>query len=290
MTFERYKLFESRSLAHRLFKRHHTHFNDIYWSQRIAHNHIFAQTKPFSRSDPVNSLFTPMTTELRNNRTLGQWGDWYSDFDTWTRMGYIIALAGYLETYIAQISVAAFESTPSLIFGGGPKIDGAIYLKYNHKYDLYDYSESLTRGSWQSRISAYKNYFGSCPFEQHISDLELLRRLRNDAGHSFGRDIKSMKFAQAWEVKKLKKIPDEKIMHFLMLVEDIANSIDEQIAETYVGQYEIIKVYHNWFSTLKNKSHLNQKEIAKLFRTHFHQLTSAVYLPAKKLIPYYESL
>lgn len=290
MSFNRYKLFESRSLAHRLFKRHHTHFNDIYWSQRVAYKHVFSLTQPFSRDDSVTSLFNLENSENRNGRNLGDWADWYSAFDCWSRMAYIVGLAGYLETYIAQVSVAAFESTPSLILGGGPKIDGAVFLKHNPDYDLYSYSESLTRGDWQSRVSAYKGFFGSCPFENNISTLEKLRRLRNDAGHSFGRDIKSMRFAQGWEVNKLVKISDDKIIEFLQLVESVANSIDSHIAENFIGQYEIIKVYHRWRKTANQANRYSPKALPKKFRKHFYDLTSGIYHPANKMMEYYDSL
>ncbi|TRY29768.1 hypothetical protein [Aliiglaciecola sp. M165] len=290
MSFERYKLFEYRSLAHRLFKRHHTHFNDIYWSQRIANRHVFSLTKPYKRDDSITLLFNPTTDEIRNSRSLGEWADWYSDFDRWSRLASIVGLAGYLETYIAQVSVAAFESTPSLVLGGGPKVDGAVFLKHNANYDLYQHSESLTRGDWQARVSAYKGFFGSCPFENLISELEKLRILRNDAGHSFGRDIKSMRFAQGWEVKKLANISDSKIIDFLKLVESVANSIDSHIAEEYVGQYEIIKVYHQWLPTLENANRYAQKERAKKFRKYFFELTSGIYSPALKMMDYYDSL
>lgn len=290
MSLHRYRLFEGRSLAHRLFKRHHTHFNNIYWSQRVSYKHVFSLTKPFERHDPVASLFDLKTEEVRNGSVLGQWADWYSDFDRWSRMAYIVGLAGYLETYIAQVSVAAFESTPSLVLGGGPKIDGAIFLKYNAKYDLYAHSESLTRGDWQARISAYKRLFGTCPFENRLSELEDLRKLRNDAGHSFGRDIKSMKFAQGWEVNKLKDISDGKIVEFLELVESVANSIDDHIAEEFIGQYEIIKVYHLWLKDLDNAFKYSQKELAKKFRTHFYELTSGTYRATSHLMEYYDYL
>lgn len=292
MLFDRYKLFNKRSLAHRLFKRHHTHFNDIYWSHKVARAHAFQSTSSSKREDITSSLFNPKFEEVRNSRRLGEWGVWYSEFDDWTRMSAVMAMAGYLETYIAQVTTAAFESAPSLIFGGGAMIDGAAFLKHNPKYDLYEHSEQFTRGSWQSRISAYKNFFGSCPFESKLSDLEKLRILRNDVGHSFGRDIKSMKFAQSWEVKKLPKISDKRLVIFLDLVEQVAESIDNHIASKYVGQYEIIKVYHNWHETMEAKQMLlrGSKIYIKGFRKHFSKLTSSPYLAARSLIEYYDNL
>ncbi|MBL0612278.1 hypothetical protein JD508_18800 [Aeromonas jandaei] len=290
MTFERYDLFEGRSLAHRLFKRHHTHFNNIYWSQRTSFRHLFSLTKNHNKNDPVTSLFTLGGNEVRDFCTLGDWGNWYSDFDRWSRMAYIIGLAGYLETYIAQVATAAFESSPSLILGGGPKVDGATFLKHNSKYNLYSHSEPLTKGDWQARASAYKRYFSSCPFSAYISELEWLRGRRNDVGHTFGRDIKSMHFAQGWEVKKLADISDKDIMNMLNVIESVANAIEKDIAKEFIGQYEVVKVYHQWISTQKEPYKYNLKQTSKLFRRHFYTLTSGSYTPSIRMINYYNSL
>jgi len=290
MPFERYKLIEERSLAYRLFKRHHTHFNDIYWSHKVSSGHAFSSTRQIKPTDTVKSHFNPQNIEIRDGRTLKDWSKWYSGFDDWTRMAAIIGIAGYLETYIAQISASAFESSPSLIFGGGPKIDGATFLKHNSTYDLFSYTESLTKGDWQSRISSYKKYFGSCSFENRISDLEKLRTLRNDAGHSFGRDIKLMKFAQSWEVKSLPKITDKKMALFLELVQTVAFEIDKQVAETYIGQYEVIKLYHIWLLSNNNIRTRGRKVVVKEFKKHFYNVTSSIYGDGFDLYDYYKKL
>ncbi len=291
MSFNRDGLFHKRTLAWRLFKRHHTHFNQIYWAHRAASVHAFSSTRPFKTSDKSEKLFTFASGAPRVVATLGEWADAYSAFDRWNRMAAIVAIAGYLETYIAQVSTAALESCPSLIFGGGPKVDGAIYLKNNPRYDLYPYTEGLTRGDWQSRISAYKKLFGACPFEPSLATLEELRKLRNDAGHSFGRDIKSMSFAPKWIVEKLPSISDTKMLSFLSLVDSVAENIEEQLASTYVGQYEIIKVFHRWLPTA-SISIAQRKELAKAFSVHLNDITANCYPKQKAmgLIAYYASL
>lgn len=291
MIFKRYKLFYGRTLAWRLFKRHHTHFNDILWAHKMAMAHAYASTRPFSRTDRSDVLFEYATGNRRAAATLGEWADHYSDFDRWTQMASIVAISGYLETYIAQIGVAALESCPSLIFGGGPKLEGAILLKNNPKYDLYPYTEPLVRGDWQARISAYKRLFGMCPFEGAVGDLERLRNLRNDAGHSFGRDIESMKFAAKWLVQPIPRISEEDLQRHLGLVEVVATAIEEHLASSYVGQYEIIKLFHRWVTSVP-PPRAGVKTRAKAFSVHVASLTSNPYGigPGVDLIKYYDSL
>jgi len=207
-------------------------------------------------------------------------------------MAAVVAIAGYLETFIAQIATAALESDPSHVFGGGPRIDGSVYLKHNPKYDLYSHVEPLVRGDWQSRSAAYTRLFGSCPYSNPttISDLERLRTLRNDAGHSFGRDINSMSFAPAWLVQKLPNIAEKHLTALLAVAEDVAWKIESQLA-TMVGQYEVVKVFHRWRPTSKNLS-ASPRVLAKEFSVHFNALTGTPYgkNPAIGLISYYESL
>ena len=290
MAFDRHALFYGRTLAWRLFKRYHTHFNHAFWSHSAAKTFSFSSTRPFNRSDSTDQLFAFAKGNRRVPDTLGAWADAYADFDRWTRMAAVVAIAGYLETFLTQIGTAALESCPSLVFGGGPKIDGAIYLKHNPKYGLYQYAEPLVRGEWQARISAYNRLFGACPFYSELGQLELLRKVRNDAGHSFGRDIKSMQFAGTANVEKLSRLSDRKIHDFLSLIESVATKVENDLAKL-VGQYELIKLFHIWLPT-RGVIRFNRTELARQFGLHVHELTQNSYGKRRtiELIRYYEKL
>lgn len=290
MTFNRNSLLHKRTLAWRLFKRHHTHFNDIFWSHKTAKAHVYSCTRDYSRDDATGHLFQFASGNRRVPDTLGKWADAYSAFDQWMQMASIMAIVGYLETYIAQVSTAALESCPSYIFGGGGYIDGAIFLKSNPKYDMYRYTEPLVRGDWQARASAYKALFGTCPYIEFISQLEQLRKLRNDTGHCFGRDIESMSFAPRWLVQRLPRITDNAIQGHMKIIEDVAMAIEVHLAPS-VGQYEIIKVLHKWLPTVPSPRP-GIKLLAKSFSCHINDLTGNAYGkgPAVELIKYYLNL
>ncbi|ALU88244.1 hypothetical protein Hrubri_1028 [Herbaspirillum rubrisubalbicans M1] len=244
MGFDRGIPFFGKTLAWRLFKRHHTHFNVGYWANEAAVRYAFSSTKPFTRDDQSTKLFSLSNNPRRLPKTLGEWADGFSDFNQWTQLASVIAISGYLETYIAQVSTAALESRPALIFGGSFEVDGAALLKAGNKHDFYDHVESLVRGDWQSRISGYTKLFGSCPFEAEIANLERLRKLRNDAGHTFGRDIKSMRFAESSIVQSLPRIKTQQIQEFLKLAESVASTIEQDVGLKYVGAYESIRLFH----------------------------------------------
>lgn len=290
MAFSRQGLFHHHTLAWRLFKRHHTHFNEIFWAHKTAKAHAYTSTASYAREDLTGALFKLAVNNRRVPETLGGWADAYSAFDQWTQMASIIAIVGYLETYIAQVSTAALESCPSLLFGGGPVVDGAVYLKTNPKYDLYNHTEPLVRGDWQARVSAYKRLFEHCPFDASIGSLERLRKLRNDTGHSFGRDIESMSFAPTWLVQKLPNIEDKDVQKYLSTIDAVASAVEAHLAPV-VGQYEVIKVFHRWRLS-PNAPRGDNKGLAKSFSAHINTLTGNSYgtAPAIGLIKYYDSL
>lgn len=292
MSFNRNSAFSGKSLAWWLFKRHHTHFNDIFWAHKLAKEHIFSCTKAFQRTDSSQLLFSSKILGRRIPATLGEWGENYSDFDRWSQMASVLAIAGYLETYIAQVSTAALESSPSLVLGGGILFDGGQLLKTNPKYDLSGYVEPLVRGDWQARMAAYKGFFRSCPFEHRISDLEKLRKLRNDTGHTFGRDIKLINYNPSRIVKNLKKISDDAIQEYLSLAESVASAIEDHLVEKYIGAYEAIKLFHHWLPSISHHAKSDHKVLAKQFSAHFNEMTLSPYglQRARGLIKYYYAL
>ena len=281
---------DGRTLAWRLFKRSHTHFNDIYWAHRVAKTHAYAATRGASRDSPVDSKFETGDIGRRAATTLSGWGQHYDHFHRWTHMAAVLAMAGYLETYIAQIATSALESSPAHVFGGGGGVDGAIYLKFSPKYDLYDYVEPLVRGDWQARASAFSKLFGEFPYKNDIGVLEKIRKLRNDASHSFGRDIGEMKFAASWVVQPIPKIREDLLQAYLGCIERVAIGIEGQLGRL-VGSFEIVKVFHRWH-TNERGSETSIRLNARRFNKHLIKLAEVYIGPrrAVSLIEYYERL
>lgn len=290
MTFDRRVPFFGRTLAWRLFKRHHTHFNDIFWANRAASKFAYAATRPYQRSDQASVLFALPGNPQRLAPTLGVWADDYSDFNHWTQLAAVIALCGYLETYIAQVATAALESCPALVFGGTTQVDGTLLLKAGNSYDFYSHAEPLVRGSWQARTSAYARLFGHCPFVGEVGRLERLRALRNNAGHTFGRDIKLMRFSESSLVQPLPKISDTEIKEYLELVNTVATATETHLGNTYVGSYEVVRLFHTWRANLKPPLG-NLRQLARAFSIYFNSVTENPYGVARSeaLARYYDA-
>ena len=291
MPFNRSVLFHGYTLAWRLFKRHHTQLNSMFWAHTAAKEHSCDAAEAFSTSDPTGRVFTYATSHLRVPATVKDWTQGYADFDEWTRLASVLAVSGYLETFIAQIANAALESNPSLVFGGGMRVEGAVFLKRNAKYDLYEYVEKMVRGEWPKRIRAYRKHFANCPFERYKNDLEELRKLRNDAGHTFGRAIKSMRFAAGSLPSKFPKVSDRKLQLFLAVAESVAMLVENHLGPSEVGQYEIIRLLHHWLPTNRS-SGIARRSLARAFTKYITSVTGNGYGidRAVELIDYYDAL
>ena len=115
-----------------------------------------------------------------------------------------------------------------------------------------------------------------------------MRKLRNNAGHSFGRDISSLQFAERSLVTRLPPIPDERIIAFLSVTDKVANAVERHLSQ-YIGCYEIIRAYHFWKQEKKPRG--SRGEIGKLFSTYTNEITGS---PVGKnaavtLIDFYET-
>ena len=288
----RWHCVRGKTLAWWLFKSHHTHFNDIYWNHRAVSAFAFASTRAYTKADNTESLFEYAKGNRRIAPTLGQWAAHYDDFERWTRSAGILAIAGYLETYLAQVATAAIESCPALLIGGGKELDGAAQLKRQPGYDLYGHAEPVVRGDWQARASAYKRLFGACPFDARISDLEKLRKLRNNTGHAFGREIEIMKFAGKTSVTRLPKISEDALKSYLALAEDVAQGVEAHLGKQFIGAYEIVKALHLWVNKPPTKW-MGRKDKARAFSKYLATITphSDIGIDGSvRILDYYQSI
>lgn len=252
-----------RTAAFQLFRRHHTHFNAAFWAYAASHRHAYSATKGSDARDPASSIFGYASQNRRLNVDLGTWGRNFDHFDRWSRHASVLAIAGYLEMFLAQTCSTALESCPAIILGGTREVDGLGLLKTRTDYGFFDRVEPIIRGSWQSRIAAYKKLFGVCPFDGEVAELERLRKVRNNAGHCFGRDIERLQRTESALVESLGKISDDRLVKFLALAERVAVGVEKQLGAAYVGAFELLRLYHT--SRPKIRQIVGRREQADVF-------------------------
>jgi hypothetical protein len=247
--FNRWSPALGKTWAFRLFERHHTEINDLYWAHAAALRKAFSSCKKNQLSDPCDSVFHLKPEHARRlPGTLKDWADKYNSFDNWTRLSCLVAATGYLEVYIKTAIRLALESDPGVMVGCSRKIDGAQPLKKRPRYSYKDEAAACVKGDWQSRIAAYKRLFGECPavIENSIVDLEFVRRTRNGVAHAFGRGIDDYDSLAQAKPRELTTLKEERFTRILGLIEEIAKALETHLGQAHIGDYETIYFFHHW--------------------------------------------
>lgn len=249
--FNRWSPAISKTWAFRLFERHHTEINDLYWAHAAALRKAFSSCRKKQLSDPCDSVFHLKAEHARRlPGTLKDWADKYNSFDNWTRLSCLVAATGYLEVYMKTAVRLALESDPGVMVGCSRKIDGAQPLKKRPRYSYKDEAAACVKGDWQSRIAAYKRLFGDCPvaIENSIADLEFVRRTRNGVAHTFGRGIDEYDSLAQAKPRELTILKEERFTRILGLIEEIAKAVETHLGQAHIGDYESIYFFHHWLS------------------------------------------
>src|ERR1700733_12322588 len=250
--FDRWSPALGKTWAFRLFERHHTEINNLYWSHAAALCKAFSSCRGKSPSDPCGSVFHLKPADVRRlPGTLKDWADKYDSFDNWSRLSSLVAATGYLEVYIKTAVRLSLESDPGVMVGCSRKIDGAQPLKKRPHYMFKDEAAACVKGDWQGRISAYKRLFGSCPLtiESNIADLEFVRRTRNGVAHAFGRGIDDYDSLAQAKPRGLTILKEKRFTKILGLIEDIAKAVENHLAKAHIGDYESVYFFHHWLNS-----------------------------------------
>jgi hypothetical protein len=188
------------------------------------------------RADKFVSLFP----------TLKGWSEAYNLFENWVNLSSALTAASNLETYMASAISLAIESDPGLLIGARRVIDGAALLKAGLKptLDIDLHVEACTKGDWSSRISYFIKLFGEAPIGLTAahSDLEALRRIRNNFGHAFGRDIDEARRNGVKEIIAMERLTRERSNRLKSVATRAAKAIDRFLLERHIGDFEVVRM------------------------------------------------
>lgn len=179
---------------------------------------------------------------------LRAWADSYDALQVWTRLNTVVALASTLETYIDTICGLAIESNPGVLINSSQMLDGVKLLK-NKRLDRELITEAIkpiTRNEWCKRKKAFESLFGGYPPELDIyeSELEQLRKKRNDIGHAFGRNINKVRKFEEAKPLPLEGISEKNLLHFFDITMKVAQGIDSYLMDYHIGEYQTIFAFH----------------------------------------------
>lgn len=300
--FRRWEAREPTTWVFQVFQKHNKELSLMYISHIASQEYVYRNLKGTGAhwKDTPNSHFC-FNDEVyeRTFENLKSWSDSYNNFDNWVNLNSIMAMSSNLETYISTIVKLALESDVGVLFGASRRIDGIEILKHgrHQPFDFEDKLVSCTKGEWDSRINAFKRIFGSAPeiLIDNVSALERLRKLRNNVGHAFGRDLKESRNHDAIDISDMEKLGRKKTIKYQKLIFGISKSIDKQLLNSHIGEYQVLYFYHNLRSALKHDDSIKNRKLGNHVAVLKKKIGNFGAEPVGKqfcreLIEYYEAL
>jgi len=254
------------SWAFQVFQKHNKELTEMYIS------HLLSKQYTYKSLGKNGANFTDVTKKHFNFRentysdvfnNIQIWSDNFNKFDNWTNLNAIMAMSANLETYMATVIKLALESDIGITFNATQKIDGIEIIKNSDKYpfELEDKIISCTKGDWSSRVSNFERIFTLAPdiLKKNISSLEKIRKLRNDIGHAFGREIDKSRNHKVLSPVAIQTISQEKIIEYLKLLFAIARGIDKQLMKNNIGEYQALYFFHELSLSLTEDTNNRRK-------------------------------
>lgn len=249
MEFDRWRSKSGTTWVQKIFKKHHTLLNSLYWSYIPVASYGDYLYRNNDKVGTTQELFHASGEDAhRIDSDLDQWYTHAKDFENWTRLNALVALTSNFEVYLSSVVSLAIESDPGLVFETSRVIDGLTLLKKNNQkgYSFYHISETITKGDWWKRTTAFKKTFGSIPkiLEDNIGELDKIRILRNNITHAFGREIEKAQARGVIEVLEMERLSLIRLKKYMNMIERIVKEIDNQLVENHIGDYETVYYFH----------------------------------------------
>jgi hypothetical protein len=299
--FERWKSREDSTWAFQVFQKHNQELSAMYIAHIASHEYLYRNLgKSAVWEDPMITHFKfKDDTQERAFKNIKEWSVSFNKFDNWVNLNSAMAMSSNFETYISTIIKLALESDVGVLFGTSKRIDGIEIIKHGRSqpFDFEDKIISCTKGEWGSRVRAFEKIFGNSPsiLSDSISDLEKLRKLRNNIGHSFGRDIEASRKHNVIDIVDMEQLKRTKTIAYQKLIFGISKAIDKQLLTNHIGEYQSLYFYHNLRPSLKGEYPLNNHTLGN----HTWMLKKGLgrfgakfagKIFCKELISYYEAL
>lgn len=294
--YDRWSTVMKASWPLQVFNKYNDELNELLWSNRAVLKKTYSNLEIGSAkwTDLVSShLIFDLPKGREVSKTLKEWSDTYNKFNNWTNLNALLVLTSNLETYIATVASLALESDPGLLFNSSKSIDGISLIKRGGKRNQFhdDIITSLTKGTWNARISAYIKTFGlaPAPLIKNVGKLEKIRIQRNKVAHAFGRDIDGSRNHEVKEIIQMVKLNERQFKNIQYTIIDTVKAIDEHLLNNHIGEYQLTAFYHRMFPKLRKDAHQSVRAIVlKKKLGQFGDVSGKEF--CKGLVKYYETL
>ena len=293
--YSRWLTTREHSWPYRIFKKS----NDELMTMRMAqvsakqytYQHIKAEGGQWT-SLAHNFLYTNNNQEL----TIKEWSDSFNKFENWSRLNQLLALCGSFESYLSAVIKLVIKSDPGLLLEAPQSLDGLRYIKYNIDMDninIKEIVEGCTKGDWNARATNLRKLLMKLPqsLETNIDALEKIRKMRNNLGHAFGRDIDTFQTYDLYKLPKMDTLSSGQFRRLQSIVNEIARDLDVQIMTTHIGNFQPLYYYHTKLLELEIYS-TNKEKAIELKKKLFTEANDSNYSTTfcEWVISYYEDL
>jgi len=266
--FDRWKPRSKSSWAWRVFKKHNVEFQRMYTSFDTSRKYTYQNlgTNGAKKSDNLDNHFKfDRQWESKNFGDLSDWINAFNDLENWMNLNALVAILSNLETYMATIIPLALESDIGVVFGVSHRIDGIEILKHgkDKPFNFEDIVISCAKGTWDSRISAYERAFGRAPkyLKNHISELDIMRNMRNNVAHAFGREIEASRENGNIKTLPIERLSRERLLKLQAIVWKATKAIDSHLQNFHIGEYQALLFYHELYPKLNHNVHQSMRAV-----------------------------
>ena len=227
-------------------------------------------------------------------QSLKGWSDSFNAFSNWNNLNTLMGICSNFETYLESVITLSIESDPGILFGASKSIDGVKYLKYESctKFNIKEIVTNCVKGDWNSRWSNIVKLFPNIPntIEKKISDLERIRKLRNNIAHAFGRDIESSRQHIIKQKLTIDTISERKVQQYKYLLWGIAKEIDSYLLNNHIGEYQFLCLYHSIYPELNHEVHSSMRAVKLKKKLGNDKICPTSKELCKQIVLYYENL
>ena len=282
--FERWGHVQNHTWPFQVYKLYNEELSQFLWAEEAAtkYTHNRLGKDGADENDPPTKHFSLPAHRIANMKTIKGWAKVFDEAHNWMRLNCLMAISSNMETYLGSVISLAIESNPGVLLGSSVRIDGAKLLKEG-PLDSAVYAkhlEACTKGEWNARLSAFEKLFGPAPASYHdgLPTLERMRKMRNNIGHAFGRDIDTSK-----DFSLNKKRPVDRIQ-LLTLVKYLDHDF---LLQKHIGEFQAIYAYHQHHAEFAGAGIDKALELKKFYGEH-DQSVGKIF--CKGLVRYYEGL
>ena len=295
LIFDRWTPIYEHSLPYRVFKAYNDELFSYITNLERSNGYIYSHLK----KDGANwnsKAYEFGLTEADKKQTVREWSDMNNKFRNWTRLSFMMSCCSFFENYIASIIKEVLESDPGVIIGFTHSVDGIKLMKYNGQLskDITDpIIKNCTKGDWQSRLGHLNRLTDKIPhiLNDSISELEKIRKLRNDFGHAFGRDIQRSQNYFEPTISTIHPLSIARFNKYHSIMRNIVRELDKALMQNHIGNFEPLLQFHTMYPTVRD---LNKGEQMVRFKSALYNERNIMHGANKKfcraLIDYYNTL